>query len=173
MSRLLSYPSPHPGRACARPSASLPGEGREGGREAARGRRRAHARRSLVTHNLPTPTPNPSPQGGGELQSHEIKRRTPDQHRVAVEHNNLDRNVAAGNDALGCRLRRARDLIAERNASGLRKRKGFGGIVGAKNARAQFGRAAGGLRKARQRGWSADQSAPARASSSCRRRPQW
>jgi hypothetical protein len=65
MSRLLSYPSPHQGRACARPSASLPGEGREGGREAARGRKRAHARRSLVTHNLPSPPPHPPPPRGG------------------------------------------------------------------------------------------------------------
>jgi ATP-dependent helicase HrpB len=44
----------------------LVGEGREGGREAAResGRRQKHS--SSSSHHLPTPTPNPSPQGGGE-----------------------------------------------------------------------------------------------------------
>jgi DNA ligase-1 len=55
-----SSPSPHPGRACARPSASLLGEGRGG----ASG---GNAQASTTVSHLPTPTPNPSPQGGGEL----------------------------------------------------------------------------------------------------------
>src|SRR5579864_3350794 len=52
--RRESFPSPHPGRADARPSASLPGEGREGGRE---GKRRNQPR----TSDRATPTPIPSP----------------------------------------------------------------------------------------------------------------
>ena len=74
-----------------------------------------------------------------------IKQRTPNERPVAVEQDNLDRNIAAGHNTLGRRLRRTRNLIAERNAFGLRKREGLRGIVGAKNARAQFGRAAGGF----------------------------
>jgi DNA ligase 1 len=53
-------PSPHPGRACARPSASLSGEGRGGGSG-------GDAQVSPTVNHLTTPTPNPSPQGGGEL----------------------------------------------------------------------------------------------------------
>ena len=68
---------------------------------------------------------------GSGTAVHDIKRRTPDQHRVAVEHDNLDRNIAAGHNTLGRRLRRTRNLIAERNAFGLRKREGLRGIVGA------------------------------------------
>jgi 5-oxoprolinase (ATP-hydrolysing) len=49
----LFYPSP------------LVGEGRGGGREAARSRGRK--RQSSLVRRLPTPTPNPSPQGGGEV----------------------------------------------------------------------------------------------------------
>jgi DNA ligase-1 len=56
----ISSPSPHPGRACARPSAGLLGEGRGGGSG-------GDAQTSTTTNPLPTPTPNPSPQGGGEL----------------------------------------------------------------------------------------------------------
>ena len=51
------FPSPHSGRASARPSASLLGEGWEGGPRATPNSSEWH---------LPTPTPNPSPQGGGE-----------------------------------------------------------------------------------------------------------
>jgi excinuclease ABC subunit B len=54
-----SFPSPHPGRARARPSASLSGEGREGGRKVQRGE-------AASLPQTPTPAPNPSPQGGGE-----------------------------------------------------------------------------------------------------------
>jgi 5-oxoprolinase (ATP-hydrolysing) len=43
----------------------LVGEGRVGGREAARGSGRASKRQSSQTRHLPTPTPDPSPQGGG------------------------------------------------------------------------------------------------------------
>ena len=49
-STLVTFPSP------------LVGEGREGGREATRRRRRSYM-------TLPTPTPNPSPQGGGESRT--------------------------------------------------------------------------------------------------------
>src|SRR5258707_7127131 len=55
----LSAPSPHPGRACARPSASLLGEG--GGRGS-----RGDVNASTLAPDLSTPTPDPSPQGGGE-----------------------------------------------------------------------------------------------------------
>jgi DNA ligase 1 len=48
---------PHPGRAGARPSAILLGEGREGGRRAKTNSSELH---------LSAPTPNPSQQGGGE-----------------------------------------------------------------------------------------------------------
>jgi DNA ligase-1 len=61
-------PSPHPGRACARPSASLSGEGGVGGREAkSQVSTAVNEQSSPPSHPLPTPTPNPSPQGGGEL----------------------------------------------------------------------------------------------------------
>jgi ATP-dependent helicase HrpB len=50
-----TFPSPHPGRAIARPSASLLGEGWEGGR--------------AETHSRDRSTPTPSPQGGGEHSS--------------------------------------------------------------------------------------------------------
>ena len=52
-------PSPQPGRANARPAASLSGEGGVGGRE-------GKSLPSTPATNLPTPTPSPSPQGGGE-----------------------------------------------------------------------------------------------------------
>jgi DNA ligase 1 len=52
-------PSPHPGRAGARPSASLSGEGWGGGSV-------GEAGAATIARALSTPTPNPSPQGGGE-----------------------------------------------------------------------------------------------------------
>ncbi len=64
---VFSFPSPHPGRACARPSASLLGEGRVGGREATQKSRRVQKRQSSPVRRLATPTPGPSPQGGGEI----------------------------------------------------------------------------------------------------------
>jgi 5-oxoprolinase (ATP-hydrolysing) len=46
----------------------LVGEGRVGGREVGRVRRREQVRQSLHRADLPTPTPSPSPQGGGETK---------------------------------------------------------------------------------------------------------
>jgi 5-oxoprolinase (ATP-hydrolysing) len=46
----------------------LVGEGRVGGRQVGRARRRARVRQSSPGADLPTPTPNPSPQGGGETR---------------------------------------------------------------------------------------------------------
>jgi DNA ligase-1 len=54
-------PSPHPGRASARPGASLLGEDWGEGPG-------GHAEAIAIARNLPTPTPNPSPQGGGERE---------------------------------------------------------------------------------------------------------
>ncbi|MFZ2075247.1 MAG: excinuclease ABC subunit UvrB [Xanthobacteraceae bacterium] len=62
---IKNAPSPHPGRAHARPRASLSGEGREGVREATR-QTGSHA------HRPSTPTPIPSPQGGGEQQASKL-----------------------------------------------------------------------------------------------------
>jgi ATP-dependent DNA ligase len=59
--------SPHPGRASARPSASLLGEGSEGGSS-------GHAEAITIAPHLPTPTPNPSPQGGGEREELTLTR---------------------------------------------------------------------------------------------------
>src|SRR3984893_5914928 len=59
-------PSPHPGRAGARPSASLSGEGGVGGREGKSQASTVAQSPSTNVHHLPTPTPIPSPQGGGE-----------------------------------------------------------------------------------------------------------
>src|SRR6202051_767276 len=63
-------PSPHPGRAGARPSASLSGEGGVGGREGkSRAVTNAREQSSSSARHLSTPTPIPSPQGGGEEQA--------------------------------------------------------------------------------------------------------
>jgi ATP-dependent RNA helicase HrpB len=55
-------PSPHPGRANARPSASLLGEGWGEGSG-------GEVKASTPARRLSTPTPDPSPQGGGEMSA--------------------------------------------------------------------------------------------------------
>jgi hypothetical protein len=73
-----------------------------------------------------------------------------DQPTVAIEQNDLDGDVAPGNDRLGGIPRRACNFVAERNTFALRDRKRFGGIVGRQDARAKACRASRGLGKLRK-----------------------
>jgi excinuclease ABC subunit B len=99
-------PSPHPGRAGARPRASLSGEGGVGGRE---GKSRASTVAQSPSTNvrrLPTPTPIPSPQGGGEERASGL-RQPPD--------NSFDRRA---DFSAAHRARKSTQGLGERPQSG-------------------------------------------------------
>ena len=76
-----------------------------------------------------------------------LERRVADQRAVAIKQHDLDGDIAAVDNPLRSHLRRARDLVAERDTFGLREHECFSGIIRRHDARAKVRGAARGLGK--------------------------
>ncbi len=87
------FPSPRPGRARARPSASLLGEGWGGGS-------RVDARALTAVGHLTTPTRIPSPQGGGGEQAEQLSLTTVIETLATLGKAQLPQQLARWLDAL-------------------------------------------------------------------------
>ena len=65
------------------------------------------------------------------------KRRAAEQATVAIKHDDLDGDIAAGDETLRRLFRRTRDFVAQRDTFGPGQRKRFGGVVGSHYARGE------------------------------------